>query len=194
MSLSSHAGQDTFTIAGKTVNKRAGTSNIYDITGGPGGGLTPTWYGHWFARLDRAGQGFILRDTDDNPATATDRQGASAWYEGGMPSGNVGNKFYDNKSHETSSGYVASTDQSWRLLSGQAASSTPCLYTATETRQVTFHCDSRCEVVLNDRRVFVTDHVLGTHTMWVKSGDVYYVRPQLHVNNPYYSWHETHFA
>lgn len=43
MSLSSHAGQDTFTIAGKTVNKRAGTSNIYDIydiSGDSGGGRT----------------------------------------------------------------------------------------------------------------------------------------------------------
>ena len=41
MSLSSHAGKDTFTIAGKTINKRAGTSNIYDIAGGAsGGGVT----------------------------------------------------------------------------------------------------------------------------------------------------------
>lgn len=34
MSLSSHAGKDTFTIAGKTINKRAGTSNIYDVAPG----------------------------------------------------------------------------------------------------------------------------------------------------------------
>lgn len=41
MSLASHAGKDTFTINGKTVLKRSGTSNIYDITsssGGSGGG------------------------------------------------------------------------------------------------------------------------------------------------------------
>lgn len=42
MSLASHAGKSTFAINGKTVNKRSGTDNIYDITssGGGGGGQT----------------------------------------------------------------------------------------------------------------------------------------------------------
>ena len=44
MSLASHAGKSTFAINGKTVNKRSGTDNIYDITGGgssvgSGGGM-----------------------------------------------------------------------------------------------------------------------------------------------------------
>lgn len=198
MSLSSHAGQDTFTIAGKTVNKRAGTSNIYDITSGSGGGLTPTWYGHWFTspifNNNSGNDGFILRDTDDNPATAAQRQNTSLWNQGGSSGGNVGNRYYDYKHHDTNTSYTVSTDQNWRLLSAQVASKAPCEYTATETRQVTFHCDTRCEVVLNDRRVFVTDGMWGTYTMWVKSGDVYHVRTQYYVDNPHYSWNETHFA
>ena len=43
MSLASHAGKDTFTINGKTVLKRSGTSNIYDITGGGGSGGGGSW-------------------------------------------------------------------------------------------------------------------------------------------------------
>lgn len=34
MSLASHAGKSTFAINGKTVNKRSGTDDIYDITAG----------------------------------------------------------------------------------------------------------------------------------------------------------------
>lgn len=66
MSLTSHAGKDTFTINGKTINKRTGTSNIYDITaleaGGAGSGLgAPYAWGFYIQGSSGQNPNFTLR-------------------------------------------------------------------------------------------------------------------------------------